>query len=81
MAFSLAESLLGRILFRIEGKWKGRGRLPILLSDDRIARRKPPDPETKTGRRRLVDGTVSAREAPSRRSPWIAALSGPPPVC
>jgi hypothetical protein len=42
MAFSLAESFLGRILFRIEGKGKGENRLPILLSDDRIAREPHP---------------------------------------
>jgi hypothetical protein len=38
MAFSLAESFLGRILFRIECKEKGELESPILLSDDRIAR-------------------------------------------
>jgi len=39
MAFSLAESFLERILFRIEGKEKGEDWPPILLSDDRITRR------------------------------------------
>jgi len=69
MAFSLAESFLGRILFRIEGKGKRKTGFSILLSDDRIARPEPLDAETKTGRHRLADRTLSAREAPSRRSP------------